>query len=77
MAKGESSQVSGYFMDNCEHLASLFSITLHTLLYFFTTLLTTVRLIKGMIFPVVMYGCERWTIKKAEYQKIDAFEVWC
>ena len=77
MAKGESSQVSGYFMDNCEHLASLFSITLHTLLYFFITLLTTVRLIKGMIFPVVMYGCERWTIKKAESQRIDAFELWC
>ena len=36
-----------------------------------------VRLVKAMVFPVVMYGCESWTIKKAEYQRIDAFEVWC
>ena len=77
MAKGESSQVSGYFMDNCEHLASLFAITLQTLLYFFITLPTMVHLVKAMIFPVVVYGCERWTIEKAEYQKIDAFELWC
>ena len=41
------------------------------------TLLTKVHLIKGMVFPVVMYGCESWTIKKAEHQKIDAFELWC
>ena len=33
--------------------------------------------VKGMVFPVVMYGCESWTIKKAEHQKIDAFELWC
>ena len=38
---------------------------------------TKVHLVKGMVFPVVMYGCERWTIKKAECQKIDAFELWC
>ena len=38
---------------------------------------TKVRLVKAMVFPVVMYGCERWTIKKAEHQKIDAFELWC
>ena len=38
---------------------------------------TKVHLVKGMVFPVVMYGCERWTIKKAEHQKIDAFELWC
>ena len=38
---------------------------------------TKVRLVKAMVFPVVMYGCERWTIKKAERQRIDAFEVWC
>ena len=37
---------------------------------------TKVRLVKAMVFPVVMYGCERWTIKKAEHQKIDAFELW-
>ena len=75
MAKDESSQVSGYFMDNCEHLASLFTITLHTLLYFFITLPTKVRLVKAMIFPVLMYACESWTIKKAECQRIDAFEL--
>ena len=41
------------------------------------TLPTKVRLVKAMVFPVVMYGCESWTIKKAEYQRIDAFELWC
>ena len=41
------------------------------------TLPTKVRLAKAMVFPVVMYGCESWTIKKAEHRKIDAFELWC
>ena len=41
------------------------------------TLLTKVRLVKSMVFPVVMYGCESWTVKKAERQRIDAFELWC
>ena len=41
------------------------------------TLLTKVYIVKGMVFPVVRYGCEGWTIKKAEYQRIDAFELWC
>ena len=41
------------------------------------TLLTKVHIVKGMIFPVVMYGCESWTIKKAEHRRIDAFELWC
>ena len=41
------------------------------------TLPTKVRLVKTMVFPVVMYGCESWTVKKAECQKIDAFELWC
>ena len=41
------------------------------------TLPTKVHLVKAMVFPVVMYGCERWTVKKAESQRIDAFEVWC
>ena len=41
------------------------------------TLSTKVSLVKAMVFPVVMYGCESWTIKKAEHQRIDAFEVWC
>ena len=38
---------------------------------------TKIRLVKAMVFPVVMYGCESWTVKKAERQRIDAFEVWC
>ena len=41
------------------------------------TLPTKVRLVKAMFFPVVMYGCESWTVKKAECQRIDAFELWC
>ena len=41
------------------------------------TLLTKVHLVKPMVFPVVMYGCESWTIKKAEHCRIDAFELWC
>ena len=41
------------------------------------TLSTKVRLVKAMVFPVVMYGCESWTIKKAENRRIDAFEMWC
>ena len=41
------------------------------------TLLTKVRLVKAVVFPVVMYGCESWTVKKAECRRIDAFELWC
>ena len=41
------------------------------------TLPTKVHLVKAMVFPVVMYGCESWTVKKAECRRIDAFEVWC
>ena len=41
------------------------------------TLLTKVRIVKAMIFPVVKYGCESWTIKKAEHRRIDDFELWC
>ena len=41
------------------------------------TLLTKVHLVKAMVYPVVMYGCESWTIKRAERQRIDAFELWC
>ena len=40
-------------------------------------LLTKVRIVKAMVFPVVMYGCESWTVKKAEYQRTDVFELWC
>ena len=42
-----------------------------------TTLLTKICLVKAMVFPVVMCGCESWTIKKAEHQRIDVFELWC
>ena len=42
-----------------------------------TTLPTKIRLVKAMVFPVVMYGCDSWTVKKAERQRIDAFELWC
>ena len=41
------------------------------------TLLTKVRQVKAMVFPVVMYGCESWTVKKAERRRVDAFELWC
>ena len=41
------------------------------------TLPTKVRLVKAMVFPVVMYGCQSWTVKKAECRRIDAFELWC
>ena len=41
------------------------------------TLPTKVRLVKAIVFPVVMYGCESWTVKKAEHQKVDAFKLWC
>ena len=41
------------------------------------TLLTKVHLVKAMVFPVVMYGCESWTVKKAEHQRVDCFELWC
>ena len=42
-----------------------------------STLPTKVRIVKAMVFPVVMYGCESWTIKKAKHRKTDAFELWC
>ena len=41
------------------------------------TLSTKVHLVKAMVFPVVMYGCDSWTVKKAEYRRIEAFELWC
>ena len=41
------------------------------------TLPTKVRMVKAMVFPVVMYGCESWTVKKAECRRVDAFELWC
>ena len=42
-----------------------------------TTLTTKVHLVKAMVFPVVMYGCESWTVKKVEHRRIDTFELWC
>ena len=42
-----------------------------------TTLTTKVHIVKSMVFPVVMYGCESWAVRRAEYQRIDAFELWC
>ena len=41
------------------------------------TLMTKLHLVKAMVFPVVMYGCEKWTIKKVEHQRINTFELWC
>ena len=41
------------------------------------TLLTKIHLVKAMVFPVIMYGCESWTVKKPEHQRIDAFDLWC
>ena len=41
------------------------------------TLLMKVHIVKAMVFPIVMYGCESWTIKQAEHQRIDAFQLWC
>ena len=55
------------FMTNLEHVLKSRDITL----------LTKVHLVKAMVFPVVMYGCESWTIRKAEHQRTDAFELWC
>ena len=55
---------------NLDSILSSRDITLHTLP-------TKVCLVKAMVFPVVMYGCESWTVKKAEYRRIDAFELWC
>ena len=50
---------------------------LHSTLKSKDTFLTKVQLVKAIVFPIVMYGCESWTIKKAEHQRIDAFELWC
>ena len=52
-------------------------IYIHTHTYTHITLQTKVHIVKAMVFPVVMYGSENWTIKKFEHQRIDAFELWC
>ena len=78
-------------MPNCiVGFISLFIIVLIAFVYFYKPrinsfenkvygymIITNVRLVKAMVFPVVMYGCESWTIKKAECRRIDAFELWC
>ena len=51
--------------------------TQHTICLRYSTLPTKVCLVKAMVFPVIMYGCESWTVKKAEHQRIDAFGLWC
>ena len=60
-------------LDTTEHLSNLDSILKSRDI----TLPTKVHLVKPMVFPVVMYGCESWTIKKAEHQRISAFKLWC
>ena len=59
--------LEGKFMTNLDSIFKSRDITLPA----------KIRLVKAMIFPVIMYGCESWTVKKAECQRIDAFEVWC
>jgi len=59
--------LEGKFMTNLDSILESWDITLPT----------KVHLVKAMVFPVVMYGCESWTVKKAEHRKIDAFELWC
>ena len=61
----------------CLLLGRKFMTNLHSILKSRHYLPTKVHLVKAMVFPVVMYGCESWTIKKAECQRIDAFELWC
>ena len=57
--------IASYFKQNVSEVEKLISLP------------TKVHLVKAMVFPVVMYGCEIWTVKKAECQRIDAFELWC
>ena len=60
-------QSAGHLFSNLESILKSRDITLPT----------KVCLVKAMVFPVVMYGCESWTVKKAEHRRIDAFELWC
>ena len=62
-------------MTNLDSIFKSRNITLPTKVHLIKAMV--VRLVKAMVFPVVMYGCESWTVKKAEYQRIDAFELWC
>ena len=63
----DTHSLEGKFMTNLDSILKSRDITLST----------EVRLVKAVVFPVVMYGCESWTVKKAEHQRIDAFELWC
>ena len=63
----DACSLEGKFMTNLDSIFKSRDITLPI----------KVRLVKAMVFPVVMYGCESWTVKKAEHQRIDAFELWC
>ena len=68
----------GHEIKRCLHLGRKSMTNLDSLLKSRDiTLLTKVHLVKAMVFPVVMHGCESWTIKKTEHQRIDAFELWC
>ena len=70
---GECNEIKRYLLLGRKALANLDSISKSRDI----TLPTKVHLVKAMVFPVVMYGCESWTIEKTECQKIDAFELWC
>ena len=67
MKAKDTCSLEGKFMTNLDSILKSRDIILPT----------KVSLVKAMVFPIVMYGCESWTIKKAEHQKIDAFELWC
>ena len=68
----------GHEIKRCMHLGRKAMINLDSILKSRDiTLPTKVHLVQAMDFPVVMYGCESWTVKKAEHQRIDAFELWC
>ena len=64
-------------LDKCNFLIDSFQFLPFHTVYSYITLSTKVHRVKAVVFPVVMYGCESWTVKKAECQRIDAFELWC
>ena len=68
-----SHEIKGHLLPGRKAMTNLDSILKSTAV----TLLTMVHIVKAMVFPVVMYGCESWTIKKAECRRIGAFELWC
>ena len=67
MGQGDSSSLAANHVEHLDRVLKSRDIIL----------LTKVHLVKAIVFPVVMYGCESWTIKKAEHSRIDAFELWC